>query len=126
MSYCMFENTLTELGQIQLALEDAVDAEMTLKEFVKNASSSLEADAIVDLRNKLEMILDLYEELETDKEVTEIKNQLDAAHAEKRQARAAARRIEIEELHARARFLEELHALRDRLREEKEISRANQ
>jgi hypothetical protein len=48
------------------------------------------------------------------KEVTEIKNQLDAARAEKRQARAAARRIE----------MEELRALRDRLREEKEKAAA--
>lgn len=64
MSYCMFENTLSELWQIQWALEEAVDAGMTLKEFVKKASSEFEAHAIIELQNKLEVVLALYEDLQ--------------------------------------------------------------
>lgn len=54
------------------------------------------------------------------KEVTEIKNQHEATRAEKRQARAAARRIEMKELRALRDKLPELITLRDKLREEKE------
>lgn len=65
MSYCMFENTLNELVQIKAFLEDAVNKSKTLQDLRREASSSYESSSMRELRNELEEILELYEDLDS-------------------------------------------------------------
>lgn len=64
MSYCMFENTLNELVQIKAFLEDAVNKSKSLQDLRREASSSYESSSMRELRNELEEILELYEDLD--------------------------------------------------------------
>jgi hypothetical protein len=64
MSYCAFENTANELRQLRAMLQEAVDNNISMKEFITERSSQYERSAVNKVMQLAADILDLGELLE--------------------------------------------------------------
>jgi hypothetical protein len=63
MSYCQFENTLTDLTQCVKTIEEALEQGTLQREFLKGLSSEYERQAYKDLAVQCMKFLDAYDEL---------------------------------------------------------------
>jgi len=65
MSYCVFENTDSDMSQCVERLSEAVDDGISLVQFLEECSSDYERRAVRSLVEQSRSLIELYEQLES-------------------------------------------------------------